>query len=190
MSDPVSAADGNTYEQRAISRWFQTHSTSPLSGQPLASKELKPHVTLRNAIREWKEQQIQNSFPNSQLSLPSGSGSGSSAAASTSTSAALYGGQPTPTTILSTISALSPKQSQSQVSVAGKPAAAAAAGATPATEKTAAKEKEESSASGSATPNTKSEKAAGATKSVISPKTAPEKGKSPKEQQNGKKKGK
>ena len=46
MSDPVIAADGHSYERRAIEEWFRAQPTmasavvSPMTGQPLASRTL------------------------------------------------------------------------------------------------------------------------------------------------------
>jgi len=35
LSDPVIAADGNTYERAAIEKWISKTQTSPLSGETL-----------------------------------------------------------------------------------------------------------------------------------------------------------
>jgi U-box domain len=42
--------DGHSYDQRAISEWLQTHDTSPVTGQPLATKDLLPNHALRQLI--------------------------------------------------------------------------------------------------------------------------------------------
>ena len=56
MDDPVVAADGHTYERRAITKWFEASKDatpiSPLTGQPLDSKALLPNHTLKKAIAE------------------------------------------------------------------------------------------------------------------------------------------
>ena len=60
MSDPVMAADGRSYERAAIQKWLDDHPgavNSPMSGAPLASRELRPNLTLRGAIAEWAQQQ-------------------------------------------------------------------------------------------------------------------------------------
>lgn len=44
--DPVVAADGHTYERRAISRWLRSNDTSPLTGGILLHKELVPNYLL------------------------------------------------------------------------------------------------------------------------------------------------
>ena len=46
--------DGFTYERKAISKWLKDHDTSPLTGQPLAHKELTANLVLRGMIREWR----------------------------------------------------------------------------------------------------------------------------------------
>jgi len=53
MSDPVKTIDGHTYDRPAIERWFQQHSTSPLTGLPLASKALLPNTDLREDIEAF-----------------------------------------------------------------------------------------------------------------------------------------
>ena len=58
MSDPVMAADGQSYERSAIERWLATKSTSPMTGEALVQSFLAPnhqHHTLRRQIREWEE---------------------------------------------------------------------------------------------------------------------------------------
>ena len=52
MSDPVTAADGHSYEAEAITKWFQTSNMSPLTGLPMQSRKLIPSHALRNAILE------------------------------------------------------------------------------------------------------------------------------------------
>jgi hypothetical protein len=55
MEDPVVTADGQTYERHAITAWFQTHCTSPLTGDRLEHTRLTPNVMARSLIREWVE---------------------------------------------------------------------------------------------------------------------------------------
>ena len=55
MSDPVMAADGQSYERTAIERWLATKSTSPLTGGELEHSILIPNHNLRRTIREWQE---------------------------------------------------------------------------------------------------------------------------------------
>tara|TARA_B110001452_G_C15235449_1_gene427768 strand:- start:2049 stop:3152 length:1104 start_codon:yes stop_codon:yes gene_type:complete len=53
MVDPVKTIDGMTYDRPAIVRWFQEHSTSPLTGLSLASKALTPNTTLKEQIEAF-----------------------------------------------------------------------------------------------------------------------------------------
>lgn len=55
MGDPVVAADGHTYERRAIERWLRTRRTSPMTGQALRSRQVTDNFTLRSMIREFVE---------------------------------------------------------------------------------------------------------------------------------------
>ena len=55
MADPVTAADGHTYERSAIERWLATKSTSPMTGEALVHSFVAPNHTLRRQIREWEE---------------------------------------------------------------------------------------------------------------------------------------
>ena len=54
MSDPVMAADGQSYERTAIERWLATKSTSPLTGGELEHPYLTPNHMLRRMIRDWE----------------------------------------------------------------------------------------------------------------------------------------
>jgi len=53
MSDPVFTCDGHTYDRASITRWLDTHTTSPRTGLVLDSFELRPNHALRQAIEEW-----------------------------------------------------------------------------------------------------------------------------------------
>ena len=53
MRDPVSTADGHTYERDAIERWLRTRRTSPMTGATLSSRALIPNLALRKLCREW-----------------------------------------------------------------------------------------------------------------------------------------
>jgi len=50
MRDPVTTADGHTFERRAIERWLLTHGSSPMTGAPLPHKQLAPAIALRQLI--------------------------------------------------------------------------------------------------------------------------------------------
>jgi len=54
MDRPVVAADGHSYELEAITRWLESHTTSPLTNAPLHNTGLIPNVALRSAIEEWR----------------------------------------------------------------------------------------------------------------------------------------
>jgi len=54
--DPVSAADGHTYERVAIEEWLSTGSrTSPSTGQPLQSTALIPQQTMKKLVCAFME---------------------------------------------------------------------------------------------------------------------------------------
>jgi hypothetical protein len=71
MEDPVVAADGHTYERRAIEGWFEKHLTSPITNLPLrcafrdslkifladslpgSVKLLFPNIAVRSAISDY-----------------------------------------------------------------------------------------------------------------------------------------
>ena len=57
MRDPVSCADGHSYEREHITRWLSESLLSPVTGAPLPSPDLRPNHALRNAIEEWAAQQ-------------------------------------------------------------------------------------------------------------------------------------
>ncbi len=50
MVDPVIAADGHTYERKAIEQWLQGRTRSPVSGTPLPHLRLVANVSAKNAI--------------------------------------------------------------------------------------------------------------------------------------------
>jgi hypothetical protein len=54
MDDPCVAADGYTYDRRAIEFWVEKNDTSPMTNMPLPDKNLIPNYTLLSAIMEWK----------------------------------------------------------------------------------------------------------------------------------------
>ena len=56
MIDPVVAADGHTYEKKAIEEWFAKGKTvSPTTGAELESLSLISNYKVRKAISEWHE---------------------------------------------------------------------------------------------------------------------------------------
>lgn len=54
MDDPHIAADGFTYEHKAIKLWLERHSVSPVTKHRLQHTILTPNHTLRSAIQEWR----------------------------------------------------------------------------------------------------------------------------------------
>ncbi|XVE73859.1 hypothetical protein DITRI_Ditri11bG0152100 [Diplodiscus trichospermus] len=58
MENPHVAADGYTYELRALRGWLDSgHNTSPMMNVQLAHRNLVPNHALRSAILEWRQQQ-------------------------------------------------------------------------------------------------------------------------------------
>ncbi len=55
MTDPVTAADGHSYENEAISQWLQSSNVSPLTNETLAHTVLVKNHALRNAIQEHQQ---------------------------------------------------------------------------------------------------------------------------------------
>lgn len=53
MTNPYCTVDGFTYERKAISLWFNSHNTSPLTGLALTSLELRPNLGLKQEIQLW-----------------------------------------------------------------------------------------------------------------------------------------
>jgi len=53
MRDPVTCADGHSYDRANIERWLATHKTSPKTGAQLPNNALTQNHALRNAIEEW-----------------------------------------------------------------------------------------------------------------------------------------
>lgn len=54
MEDPCVAADGYSYDRRAIEKWFKEKDKSPMTNLPLPNKNLIPNNTLISAISQWK----------------------------------------------------------------------------------------------------------------------------------------
>ncbi|KAF8110430.1 hypothetical protein N665_0084s0039 [Sinapis alba] len=54
MSEPCVAADGYTYDRRAIEEWMKDHRTSPVTNLPLQNINLLPNHSVYAAIVEWK----------------------------------------------------------------------------------------------------------------------------------------
>ena len=57
MEDPCIAADGHSYERRAIKDWFaRGNNTSPKTGAPLDDTRLFPNHALKSAIQDFLEE--------------------------------------------------------------------------------------------------------------------------------------
>jgi hypothetical protein len=56
MRDPVSCADGHSYERAHIKCWLVSNSTSPLTGVVLWTKVVTSNHALRNLIQERQEE--------------------------------------------------------------------------------------------------------------------------------------
>lgn len=55
FTDPVFAADGYTYERKAISTWLLQHNASPMTNLPLPHKHLTPAHLIRAAVQGLRE---------------------------------------------------------------------------------------------------------------------------------------
>lgn len=53
MNDPCVAADGYSYDRKAIEKWLEENDKSPMTNLPLPHKNLIPNYTLLSAIKEW-----------------------------------------------------------------------------------------------------------------------------------------
>ncbi|KAJ9539767.1 hypothetical protein OSB04_026273 [Centaurea solstitialis] len=54
MVDPCVAADGYSYDRRAMEKWLEESDNSPMTNLPLPSRSLTTNYTLVSAIMEWK----------------------------------------------------------------------------------------------------------------------------------------
>jgi hypothetical protein len=50
MVDPVLGSDGRTYERSAITEWLRTHTTSPITREPMTAASLTTNYALRSMI--------------------------------------------------------------------------------------------------------------------------------------------
>ena len=53
MRDPVSTADGHTFERADIEQWIRARGTNPFTRAPLELTELTPNRALKGAIEEF-----------------------------------------------------------------------------------------------------------------------------------------
>ncbi|XP_074379530.1 U-box domain-containing protein 35-like isoform X1 [Apium graveolens] len=54
MDDPHVAADGYTYDRKAIAKWLEENDKSPMTNLPISDKSLIRNYTILSAILEWK----------------------------------------------------------------------------------------------------------------------------------------
>ncbi|XP_050385376.1 U-box domain-containing protein 35-like [Argentina anserina] len=54
MNEPCIAADGYTYDRRAIEKWLEENDNSPMTNLTMPSKHLIPNYNLLSAIVDWK----------------------------------------------------------------------------------------------------------------------------------------
>ncbi|KAJ0099784.1 hypothetical protein Patl1_20717 [Pistacia atlantica] len=54
MNDPCVAADGYSYDRKAMEEWLRNNDESPIAHLPLSNKNLLPNYSLLSAIEEWK----------------------------------------------------------------------------------------------------------------------------------------
>lgn len=57
MNDPVIASDGQTYERSAITEWLSSHTTSPMTREPMSVTSLQPNSTLKRLIQNFQKKQ-------------------------------------------------------------------------------------------------------------------------------------
>ena len=53
MRDPVSTADGHSFERSDIEQWVRVSGTNPVTRAPLALNQLTPNRALKGAIEEF-----------------------------------------------------------------------------------------------------------------------------------------
>jgi hypothetical protein len=75
MHDPVSCADGHSYERDQIERWLAGNSKSPLTGALLPTKDVTSNHALCNLIQEWQERSRCEVEVDENTSPPGGSNS-------------------------------------------------------------------------------------------------------------------
>jgi hypothetical protein len=56
LSDPVTVADGHTYERRALTEWFDRgHRSSPVTRKRLASREMHTNFLAKQAVESYQQ---------------------------------------------------------------------------------------------------------------------------------------
>jgi hypothetical protein len=54
FKDPVTAADGNTYDRKAFVKWVEDKDTSPITGEEMLHTDYEPDFVLAMGIEDWK----------------------------------------------------------------------------------------------------------------------------------------
>ncbi|XP_068649959.1 U-box domain-containing protein 44-like isoform X2 [Aristolochia californica] len=73
MVDPVETSSGQTFERAAIKKWLTDGKTTcPLTMIPLNSGILRPNITLRKSIEEWKDRNTMITIASMRSKLSSG----------------------------------------------------------------------------------------------------------------------
>ncbi|XP_058104884.1 U-box domain-containing protein 44-like [Magnolia sinica] len=73
MFEPVETSSGQTFERSAIEKWFADgNTTCPLTMTSLNSKILRPNITLRKSIEEWKDRNAMITIASMKPKLSSG----------------------------------------------------------------------------------------------------------------------
>jgi hypothetical protein len=54
MKDPVSTADGHSFERPAIVTWLLSNGASPVTGAELPDRSTIPARALRDSVEEWQ----------------------------------------------------------------------------------------------------------------------------------------
>ncbi|KAG9452644.1 hypothetical protein H6P81_005548 [Aristolochia fimbriata] len=73
MADPVETSSGQTFERAAIEKWLKDgNTTCPLTKIPLNSDILRPNITLRKSIEEWKDRNTMIRIASMKYKLSSG----------------------------------------------------------------------------------------------------------------------
>lgn len=54
MNDPVVAADGHSYDRKAIERWVCAHGTSPMTNMTLAHMAFVPNILASKLVASWR----------------------------------------------------------------------------------------------------------------------------------------
>ncbi|XP_068669731.1 U-box domain-containing protein 44-like [Aristolochia californica] len=73
MVDPVETSSGQTFERDAIKKWLTDgHTTCPLTMIPLNRDILRPNITLRKSIEEWKDRNTMITIASMRSKLSSG----------------------------------------------------------------------------------------------------------------------